>query len=128
MARQIRLHPLVPFVMKPRRSRAVKPRRSRAVLRLSLLFEQGADVPRELTCNVLRVYPFYFLVRAGLYCRLYTIADTLLKVQIKWRHGFVLYCTQSSDSVQTNQKLECVIESMHKRDMKTYLHQFVHRS
>jgi len=32
-------------------------------------------------------YPCYFLVRAGLYCRLYTISDTLLIVQMKWKHG-----------------------------------------
>jgi len=33
----------------------MKPRRTRAVPRLSLLGEQGADVSRELTCNVLCV-------------------------------------------------------------------------
>jgi len=78
MATHVTLHTLVSFVIKPRRTRAVP--------RLSLLGEQGADVSRELTCNVLCVYPCYFLVRAGLYCKLYTISDTLLKVQIKWRH------------------------------------------
>jgi len=65
----------------------MKPRRTRAVPRLSLLGEQGADASRELTCNVLCVYPCYSLVRAGLYFILYTISDTMLKVQIKWRHG-----------------------------------------
>jgi len=79
MATLISLHTLVSFV--------IKPRRTRAVLRLSLLSEQGADVSRELKCNVLCVHPCYFLVRAGLYCRLYTVSDTLLKVQIKCRHG-----------------------------------------
>jgi len=45
MATQISLHTLVSFVMKHRRTRAVS--------RLSLLGEQGADVSRELMCNVL---------------------------------------------------------------------------
>jgi len=33
----------------------IKPRRTSAITRLSLLGEQGADVSRELTCNVLCV-------------------------------------------------------------------------
>jgi len=81
MATQISLYTLVYLVQTPRCTRAVP--------RLSLLGEQGADVSRELTCNVLCEYLCYFLVRAGLYCRPYTIYDTLLKVQIKWKHGLL---------------------------------------
>jgi len=70
----------------------MKLRCTRAVLRLSLLGKQGADVSRELTCNVLCVCTLVIsLWEPGCYCRLYKISDTMLKVQIKWRHGLYTY-------------------------------------
>jgi len=77
MATQISLHTLVSFLMKPRRSRAVP--------RLGLQGEQGADGSRELTCNVVCVYPCFFLVRAGLYRHSWSIQSWLVYIgMVNW--------------------------------------------